>query len=35
MSEAIIFLVGIGTGVIISSLAMLVALATDCMRREE
>ena len=35
MSEAIIFLVGIGTGVIISSLAMLVALATDWMRREE
>ena len=35
MTEAIIFLVGIGTGVIISSLAMLVALATDYMRREE
>ena len=35
MSEAIIFLVGIGTGVIISSLAMLVALATDWMRMEE
>ena len=35
MSDAIIFLVGIGTGVIISSLAMLVALATDWMRREE
>ena len=34
MSEAIIFLVGIGTGVIISSLAMLVALATDWMRRD-
>lgn len=35
MTEAIIFLVGIGTGVIISSLAMLVALATDWMRMEE
>ena len=35
MTEAITFIVGIGTGVIISSLAMLVALATDWMRREE
>ena len=35
MTEAITFLVGIGVGVIISSLAMLVALATDYMRREE
>ena len=35
MTEAITFIVGIGTGVIISSLAMLVALATDWMRRNE
>ena len=35
MNDAITFIVGIGTGVIISSLAMLVALATDWMRMEE
>ena len=35
MGDAIIFVVGIGVGVIISSVAMIVALATDYMRRME
>ena len=35
MGDAIIFVVGIGVGVIISSIAMIVALATDYMRRME
>lgn len=35
MSEAIIFVVGIGFGVIISSIAMVVALATDYIREME
>ena len=35
MNDAIIFVVGIGVGVIISSVAMIVALATDYMRRSE
>lgn len=35
MGDAIIFVVGIAVGVIISSVAMIVALATDYMRRSE
>lgn len=35
MGDAIIFVVGIAVGVIISSVAMIVALATDYMRRME
>ena len=35
MGDAIIFMGGIAVGVIISSVAMIVALATDYMRRME
>lgn len=35
MNDAIIFVVGIGVGVVISSVAMLVALMTDYIRENK